>query len=559
VTSPTGQFFAPTGGNGTFQVTAHAGCNWTVTATPVWVTLTGNAGGSGSGTVSYQVEANAGAARQATINVAGSAYVIDQNGGSIAGLASAGSLAHFASAGGWKTTFTLVNTGSSAATAQMNFTDDGGSAIVLPLSLPQTGQTGLAGSTIQRALGAGTVLPIESAGLVSQPELTGSTQLLTTGNVGGFAVFTYQALSNFVTAPKQEAVVPLETRNASSYLLAFDNTNGYSAGIAVANTSAQTVDIQLTIRDGSGVFVNSHTLTLPAEGHKAFTLTQSYPETANLVGTLQFTTPSAGQISVLGLRVNAQHAFTSVPALVPGSAAGGSFLVDAGSIAHLASGGGYKTTFTLVNTGTGTATAKLSFFDDLGAPVTLPLRLPQTGATLPAGATYQQTLAAGATLIVESEGAASMDTITGSADLQTDGNVSGYAVFRRLPSDGVQQEAVVPLETRNGTSYVLSYNNANGYHYGIALANASNQAASVTVTIRDAQTGAVTGSTHTIPLPAKGHLAFQLNDAKLGFPETANTSGTLEFSTAAAGQISVLGLRFNPNAAFTSVPALLKQ
>ena len=32
----------------------------------------------------------------------------------------------------------------------------------------------------------------------------------------------------------------METRNASSYLLAFDNTRGLALGVAVANMSAQT-------------------------------------------------------------------------------------------------------------------------------------------------------------------------------------------------------------------------------------------------------------------------------------------------------------------------------
>jgi sugar lactone lactonase YvrE len=560
VISPAGQFLAAAGGNGTFQVTTNSGCSWTVTSVPSWVTLSAASTGSGSGTVAYQVALNAGAAREGMLSIAGTAYEIDQSSSGITGLTSTGSLAHFASAGGWNTTFTLVNTGTSAATAQLDFTGDNGSAIVLPLSLPQTNQTGLSGATIQQALAAGAVLPIESAGLISQTPLTGVAQLMTTGNVGGFAVFTYQPSPE---SAKQEAVVPLETRNASSYVLAFDNTNGYSTGIAVSNTSAQTVTIQVTIRDGSGAFVKSRALTLLPAGHTAFTLTDAvsgYTETANMAGTLQFTTPSAGQISVLGIRVNPQHSFTSVPALVPGRlTSAGSGLVNAGSIAHFASGGGYKTTFTLVNTGTFAARAKLSFFDDNGAAVTLPLSLPQKASTGQSGAAFEQSIAGGATLIVESEGPASLDAVTGSAQLQTDGDVSGFAVFSRSPLDSKPQEAVVPLETRDGTSYVLAYDNTNGYLYGIAVANTSSQPASITVTIRDAKTGAVTGSPRPITLPANGHEAFLLNDVTHGFPETANTSGTLEFSTAAAGQISVLGLRFNPNAAFTSVPVLLKQ
>ena len=49
--------------------------------------------------------------------------------------------------------------------------------------------------------------------------MVGSAQLTTTGTVSGFAIFRYNPTG-------QEAVVPPETRNASAYVLAFDNTNG---------------------------------------------------------------------------------------------------------------------------------------------------------------------------------------------------------------------------------------------------------------------------------------------------------------------------------------------
>ena len=63
--------------------------------------------------------------------------------------------------------------------------------------------------------------------------LVGSAQLSATGAVDGFAIF-----HQIVTT--QEAVVPMETRNATSYLLAFDNTNGLVMGVAVENVLAQT-------------------------------------------------------------------------------------------------------------------------------------------------------------------------------------------------------------------------------------------------------------------------------------------------------------------------------
>ena len=65
------------------------------------------------------------------------------------------------------------------------------------------------------------------------------------GAVDGFAIF-HQILT------QQEAVVPMETRNASSYLLPFDNSNNLVLGIALANISGQALTVQVVIRDDTG-------------------------------------------------------------------------------------------------------------------------------------------------------------------------------------------------------------------------------------------------------------------------------------------------------------------
>ena len=69
--------------------------------------------------------------------------------------------------------------------------------------------------------------------------------LTTTGNIGGFAMFRYNPTG-------QEAVVPLETVNANSYVLAFDNTGILSTGLAIANVAAQAAKVNVVIRDDTG-------------------------------------------------------------------------------------------------------------------------------------------------------------------------------------------------------------------------------------------------------------------------------------------------------------------
>jgi hypothetical protein len=111
---------------------------------------------------------------------------------------------------------------------------------------------------------------------------------------------------------------------------------------------------------------------------------------------------------------------------------------------------------------------------------------------------------------------------------------------------------VVPLETRSGGSYVLWFDNTGGLVTSVALANASTEPATVTVTVRDGS-GTVIG-TAEIELEPHGHTAFELPS---DLPATAGRRGTVEFQAPASGQISVLGLRFS-SGAFTTVPVIAK-
>lgn len=232
--------------------------------------------------------------------------------------------------------------------------------------------------------------------------------------------------------------------------------------------------------------------------------------------------------------------------------------LDAGSLAHFQSGGGWRTTFYLFNTGTAAAQVQLNFYDNSGNAVVIPLRLPQLGVTAPPAAVFNDTLQPGTALAVESD---STDPagVTGWAKLHaSSANVTGYLIFRYAGENGSGvQEGVVTVETRSGKSYVLGFDNTNSHFAAVALANLTNQAVDVTVTARDGLTGSGLGQSSTIHLPAMGHTADQLVNV---VPSTASASGTVEFATPAAGQITVLGLRFtNPSLAFTSTPPILKQ
>jgi len=345
--------------------------------------------------------------------------------------------------------------------------------------------------------------------------------------------------------------VPLERRDAPSYVLAFDNTFGMVLGVAVENVSSSDAVIPVIIRDENGAVISAlgASISLPGNGHTSFVLSYpgvGFPETASIRGTIEFDTPAGGRISVLGLRFTPPNStLTTIPALTNVGTGGG-------SIAHLASGGdGWQTTFVLVNTGTSASQFTLSFFaDQSGDPMSLPLSFPQpNGGANTVSPSVSQNLAAGATRVIVSSGGANL--LTGSAQLTTAGQISGFVIFRHN-----NQEAVVPLENRNAGGYIIAFDNTSGTRTGIALNVVSAHSVIVPVVVRD--DAGIEVAAETIPLAPNGHYAFTLGiDRYIG---TSSLRGTIEFDTPAGAQIGALGIRMPAGAAhtYTTLPALAK-
>ncbi len=445
-----------------------------------------------------------------------------------------GSLAHLTSGGGWGTSFAIVNLGPTASSMSLNFFADSGSPLNLPLTSPQ-GSAGPANvSVVNQTLGSNAMLLLDTNPPDGVPLSEGWANLTTGGDVNAYEVFHYGPSG-------QEAVVPMQTGAGLSYLLVYDNTslvNPLGTGVAIANGANQTASVPFAINDDTGTQIASGTVTVPALGHTAFTLSDQYPSTAGKRGTMQFTTPPQGQISVLGIRSNG-NSFTTIPVSTSAAASGG-------SMAHIVSGGGWRTVIYVANTTGRTSTITLKFFDDAGNALPLPLTFLQTGATSTAS-TVTRTLANGASLVIQAQGLDAQVAL-GSAQLTSDFGANAFALFRYDPSG---QEATVPFETRNVADYVLAFDNVAPLATGVAIANLSNQAANVAMILRD--DAGNTLQTTTIPVPANGHYAFVLGSV---YPLAGGRRGTAEFYSAGA-KISVLGIRANGNA-FTSIPVLTR-
>ena len=524
-----GAALPPSTASGTVQVATDAGCPWNAAADQSWVTFDNASSGSGPGSVTYSIAANTGAARTSTLTVGGQSFAIHQASAASALLPLAGVLAHFDSGANWESTITVVNTAAAPAEAAVNFFDYKGNPVALPSTFPQTPAQGTQQVATWDQTLAANALAVLDTRQSGTADTVGSAQLRAGAGVSGFEVF-----ANLASG--QQAAVPLETRKAPSYLLAFDNTGQLKTGLAIANVSNAAANVNVILRDDTGVQIGNKTEALVAFGHDSFMLS-NWSETGGKRGTVEFDTPPGGQITVLGLRVNGQ-ALTTLPVLANVASGGG-------SLAHFQSGDGWQTTFTLANAGATAAQFTLKFYDDHGVPAALPISSPELGDQGTTD-TVTKTLQPNASVQLVTQGVSKQ---TGSAHLASAGTVSGFAIFR---SDA-GQEAVVPLETRQGT-FVLAFDNTNGLATGLAIANFSAQAAAVTVIVRD-DTGAQIGS-RIEHLDANGHDSFMLAST---WSETGGKRGTVEFAPPSGASIGVIGIRAIPaTGVVTTVPVLAK-
>jgi len=214
-----------------------------------------------------------------------------------------------------------------------------------------------------------------------------------------------------------------------------------------------------------------------------------------------------------------------------------------GLIAHIAVGGGWKTTITLVNTTSFAQPTTVYFWDNSG-----PLTLNVTGLGPSPG--FMFNLPANGSGVAEMTGDPSTTqegyaTVVGQV-------VAGNTVFTYSVRGYPDFEASVPIVPAV-EKIILSFDNGLGYATGIALANANTDESFMQMAIRD-ESGTVITNTR----PANvSHQAFVLKDA---YPETAGLRGTIEIVAFSDGDgtppiatISAIAIRANPTGPYTTL------
>jgi sugar lactone lactonase YvrE len=222
-------------------------------------------------------------------------------------------------------------------------------------------------------------------------------------------------------------------------------------------------------------------------------------------------------------------------------------LVRVGGFAQIASGGGWKTTMTLVNLSGSSVDARVSLYGNDGTPLTLPLTLPNSSVV---ASSASVTLAPNNSVVIETESSSSSIAV-GWANVEASAPLNGYAIFRsRTP--GVPDSEGTALLDNGSSSLSLLYDNTLGFQTGVAFVNPGSALSGVlTVTLLN-QNGFQLASSQII-VPALGHLSFFLRDM---FLQTNNTRGIMKLENTTGAGIVALGLRFNSSGSFTSVPVI---
>ena len=250
---------------------------------------------TGSVILTADAAANSPVAVPVTLNVTAAAQ-----------LSQLGGFAHIATGGGWDTTITLINLGSSPAVARLRFWDNSGAALVLTIA---AGASAVTASSFDQTISpdASAVVDLQTQSLstiVGWVELDAAPGTA----IAGFAIFQYQ---DWVTS--SQGTSPLTTSTATGLFVPYDNT-GFTTGVAFANQSGSTpANLSVKILDANGTTMATDSLSLAPNGHTSFAVANKYPFTSGKRGVIDVSNQSGGVISGLGFRFSPTGSFTSLP------------------------------------------------------------------------------------------------------------------------------------------------------------------------------------------------------------------------------------------------------
>ena len=211
---------------------------------------------------------------------------------------------HIADGGGWQTTIVLTNKTVGPISATFTFYQETSGGATQSWNLPFAETLG---QSVQVAAGA-TVF-FHTLG-TSPATSVGWAQLITFAGIEAYAIFTARTPGR----ADQDGTAPGGS-GAQRILMPFDNTDGCLMGVALANPSNGSITVSVNIKIETGA-ISQTSITIPAQGHVSFVLSDQIPATAGHRGLAEFYSPAvraSNLLSAIALRFNPTGAFTSAP------------------------------------------------------------------------------------------------------------------------------------------------------------------------------------------------------------------------------------------------------
>lgn len=419
--------------------------------------------------------------------------------------------------GSFRTTFVLFNVNNITTEVEIHLVQ-GPNGDSFNVTIPGLGT----GDEFRLTLpaGASRILQTDGSGSLA----AGAARVSTSAKIGVSAIFSvFDSGGNFLT----EAGVG-SSEALTDFMIPVDVSASFNTGIGLYNPGAAAASVTLILYDTSGQEVGRNALpTLNAGGHTARFVTQLFPGTSGLRGTLRVT--SSLPVSAVGLRQNDPPlSYTSLPAFSRSSER------KSFSLAQVANGtfggGSFQTTFLLFNISSTPASVTLTLTKDDGTPFTV--NIPGTGTN----STFTVQLAAGASVFLQTDGLGPLSA--GAASITSTQPIGAAAVFTVLDAQGSFQTEAGVGDSVPQNQLTLPVDVTGSFDTGVAFFNPNSVPITITLKVLD-QNGAVVATSAPLPLPAKNHTA---QFATQLFPGTSEFRGSVAI-TATGGTVAALTLR----------------
>lgn len=215
-----------------------------------------------------------------------------------------------------------------------------------------------------------------------------------------------------------------------------------------------------------------------------------------------------------------------------------------GALAHIATGGGWQTTITVLNLAATAGSAQITFISDSGTLLTVsPVGQPPNYVyTLPVPASGSVSLVlpdSGAAVV----GWANIVSLNGNplrgqgTFTHTQGGNTWEAAVPLTPSAGSNSACIIPLPSSTTGTQVLPFDGTANANAGIAIANITAAAQAIPIEFDDENDAVI--ATDTLNLGAQNHTSFLLQDH---YPALAGHKGMMRLKASSAA-IAVLGIR----------------